>query len=113
MKYYLVKSRKDWADEFDCYGLEVYVEDEYNRYINFLEENKDMEVSLYFGTNEGWDDVTWEDIKEDITIEEITEEEYEMLKKLRLTCYGNIALVSDMVAEISDIIEYREFETHE
>lgn len=56
MNYYLINDSKDWADECDVQFYEILNEEEYQKYMYCKEKFKTFEGSLYFGTNEGWDD---------------------------------------------------------
>lgn len=77
--YKLVKMKKDYADEFNC---EAFVAIQGEELINqFLSELNDLchnaEIEVYFGSNEYLYDF---DLTE-FTIVDITETEYEALKR--------------------------------
>jgi hypothetical protein len=56
--YYLVKLNRDWADEFSVFGYKIMEPEEFRSFFDYLDVNKDAEISLSFGTNEGWDHET-------------------------------------------------------
>lgn len=90
-EYVLVQFESDWSDEFDVYGSEVMTKEKYERYINDLTEKwKDgITVECYFGTNEGF---TWDNISDYIdclTVKDISEEEYNIIKRLFGKHYGH------------------------
>ena len=94
MRYIIIKYEDDYADEFDVKGFSVISfesEEEYNKYFSYLERIRTEitdEISLYFGSNEGIDYKNGKDFLKTISIEEITEEQYNTFKQLRLISYG-------------------------
>jgi hypothetical protein len=81
MKYYLVRFRNNWADEFNVTGAFLINEHEYKMVHEIFDEHKDEIVSCSFGTNEGWDDETLEDFTSSYSFHEISEDEMVVLKK--------------------------------
>ena len=73
--YYLVKFNKDWGDEFNVSGFSIYEKTIWNDLYEKLNNNKDKEVSFYFGNNEGWDDEYIGNFLKNIEITPITAEE--------------------------------------
>jgi len=65
MKWYLVKFKKNWADEFNVEGFFLATEEEYNLATKIIGEIGDKNTfRYYFGTNEGWGEYDEETIKE-------------------------------------------------
>lgn len=50
----LVTFRKDWADEFDAVGHQVFNKFVMSEFLERLETFRKSGSSFYFGTNEGW-----------------------------------------------------------
>ena len=88
MKYYLVVYNGNYADEFDVYFHQVMSEEELTKARNLISKTDWQDVEFYFGTNEEISVYTKElmEYLEDPT--EITEEEYNVLKKLGLLKIG-------------------------
>lgn len=80
--YYLIKFDKDWADEFNVYGFQIFEQVEWDKLYKKLKKNKNKEVSFNFGTNEGWDEEPIQSFLDDIEIIEITEDEKNIIEKL-------------------------------
>jgi hypothetical protein len=81
--YYLVKFNKDWADEFNVYGFNIFKQEEWDLLAKEMKRRKkDQAGTWYFGTNEGWDDDTIGDFYDALTPILITEEEKELFIKL-------------------------------
>lgn len=81
--YYLVKFSKDWADEFTVYGFSIFKKEEWDAlYLQLVENKNNAAGSMYFGTNEGWDDETIGDFLNDIEVKAITNEEKKIINKL-------------------------------
>lgn len=78
MKYYLINTRVDWADEFDVPFYEILNEEEYENFMYCKTKLKHVFGGFYFGTNEGWDD-DFDFL--DFTPIEISEESARVLKK--------------------------------
>lgn len=98
-KYFLVSYEEDYADEFDVSGMKIFTEEEYNsflnnqRYAKELEEKGELEkdfgrIELYFGTNEFLDFNSVDEIIKVLKVQEITEQEFNILKKLDLGSFG-------------------------
>ena len=90
MKYVLAGSY-NWADEFDVYFFEVLNERDKAIYDMAKQIFEHWFGGFSFGTNEGWDDdfdyLDWD-------LVEITDEEYEVLKKCHIrgeTIYDRFA----------------------
>ena len=47
----LIKFNKDWADEFDVYGLAIMTECEWQTFVAGIPD-----LTYNFGTNEGWEE---------------------------------------------------------
>lgn len=54
MKYYLVKSNVNWADELDLEGFDIFTEEELEKIKKDLahEENEENVKTVYIGSNE-------------------------------------------------------------
>ncbi len=83
MKYYLVKFNSNWADEMSIYGHLAMKEKEYLVWKNRIDSFK-FPINCYVGTNEDID-IT----KADYSTQEISEQEYKTLKKLKLLDIGS------------------------
>ena len=71
-EYVLVKFSKDWADEFSAEGFTIYEKEMWQQIEKFVEDNPDREITFYFGTNEGWDDIAISEIMEECKVHNIT-----------------------------------------
>jgi len=79
MKYYFVKYKGCWADEFMVEGADVMTEGTYkNLLLDLLLINYPAELS--FGTNEWMDYSSAEEIMSDLKLTEISKEEYDIMK---------------------------------
>ena len=79
MKHYLIKDSINWADECDVHFFELLDEDMYNKYMICKDILKEWYNSYYFGTNEGWEDDEFDYLNFEPI--ELTDEEYQVLKK--------------------------------
>lgn len=79
MKYVLVKWSADWADEFNTDGFLIATKEHWNQYIKNLQE-KYQHVSIYFGTNEGWEDMPVKDYIFNCHVSDISDEEKSVLQ---------------------------------
>lgn len=95
-KYYLVKYKANWADEFDVYGHEVLNEEEFKLYTAGLDNLHELEYC--FGTNQEIHYKSNESLKKDFTFQELTQAEYEVLKSTGLLRAGDMP--GDQVYEI-------------
>lgn len=87
--YYLVKFHKDWADEFDVYGFAIFKESEWLKIKKELEANKEKTAgSVYFGTNEGWDNETVGDFLKAFDAKLISNTEKGVITRLLGDDYG-------------------------
>ena len=84
MKKYLARFVGNYADEFDLDGIQVWTEDEVDEFKaaakRYFKVNDELEI--YFGTNEA---MTWysaEDVINDVSFKEISNEEANMLTRL-------------------------------
>ena len=115
MKYYLIKTEADYADEFYVYGMSVLSEEEFKilndtffeclkREERRKEKIRDKETSNFFpcwedeyiicfGTNEDLIFGSIKDIRDTYTIKGISEKQYNTLKELDLLSYGETSLV--------------------
>ena len=94
MKYLLIKSTDDWADEFDICSCRAIAVNEANEKIFYdalddLRTRKTDDVNFFFGTNEETAYENGEQFYNTIKVKEISKEEYETLRKLGLDNFGN------------------------
>ena len=90
-KYYLIRYKGNYADEFNVESFSVETEEEYNEFLSAMKkvENNGEYISINVGTNES---IEYDDIEEytsDLTITEISESDYETFKKLDLLFFGD------------------------
>ncbi len=88
---YLVKFQKDYADEFDVYGITAMTSYELLDYIKEVNgiDNNNYPVEYGFGTNESLIYESSKDIFEALTVIEITVEQYEFLNAAGLIQFGH------------------------
>lgn len=87
MKYYLVKSSWNWADEIDFGGSNVFTEEELEKAkyeLKILVDEGDVSHNAYIGSNEDQDICPSEVLNELNRAEEITEAEYNAIRKADL-----------------------------
>jgi hypothetical protein len=77
---YLINSRVCWADECDVYFIEVLSEDAKRVYMAAKKVWGDWYDTLYFGTNEGWEDFDYLDFD----LIELSDEEANVLQKYNI-----------------------------
>ena len=99
-KYFLVTYEADYADEFEVKGMKIFTKAEYitfknnQRYARHLERIGEIEtgdweqIELYFGTNEWLSFDNVDEIIRALNVREITEQEYNTLKNLGLSSFG-------------------------
>jgi hypothetical protein len=103
--YYFVKFERDWADEFSVYGYRIMSVEDFSDFYNYMLQNADVEISLGFGTNEGWDCETVEDYSRCLSIEEISESTAQELISKKLDSFGvfwDLAYIKECVEEALD-----------
>lgn len=71
----------NYADEFDISGFRVFTDPEYMAWMNDLQK-KQFPIECYFGTNESIEYKNLEAYKNRLTLESISKDEYNILKKL-------------------------------
>lgn len=80
MKYYLVKEKANWADEFDIQGFKLFKSESIinleNQIIDSVTVDEIFPTELYFGTNEWQEYESREDLLRDLEIIEISETQY-------------------------------------
>jgi hypothetical protein len=81
MKYYLLKFKRNWADEFDCDGFSVVNETEFNQLtLIFANDIADQPMNFGFGSNQGWEgEFTYRQFWNGLGKKEITAGEAEFL----------------------------------
>lgn len=90
---YLVKEDSNWADEFGLQGFKLVKADNEEEVIeqvvrNCTDKDEKFPIELYFGTNEFQEYDTKEDLINDLSIQEITEDDVKVLLKLFPNCYS-------------------------
>ena len=103
MKYYLVKSELNWADETNFEGFDLLTEDELKKAKKEF-KNLSLTVNAYIGTNEDVDIEASEVLKDLSGAQEITESEYNFLNRLFSEHYGE-TLYNNFI-ESSDYEDY-------
>lgn len=88
MQFYLVKFSADYADEFDVYGFCIMTEIEYKEFMNDLKK-VDWPSENYFGTNEAIECESYEDYMRSVTVTDISQSEYDTIKRCFGRCWGN------------------------
>lgn len=87
-KFYLVKFKCDWSDEFDVTGVSVCDSVRYDHEKQTVEQNPEYELrELYFGTNEFLDEMTLSELYECFTFIEISETTYLELQPAFISMY--------------------------
>ncbi|MGL5710466.1 MAG: hypothetical protein ACRCW9_06475 [Cetobacterium sp.] len=81
MKKYYVTFKRDWADEFYYTAVFLSNEEKKLNLEDLAKQYKDKTFNYYFGTNEGWEDVTLSELLEDFDYQEISDSTYEELSK--------------------------------
>lgn len=92
MEYVLLKLGTNWADEFDVESLMICTGEEYQELINDIKKNFKPGYEYYFGTNECVEFDSVEEILDNITVAEISEEFYNTFKELVGTEFGILPL---------------------
>jgi hypothetical protein len=86
--YYLVKYQSDWADEMDIFGLDLLTDTD-KEYFERLAPSHDSPLVHNVGTNEDIKYTSKEQLLDCYEWVSITQQEYEILKKLIGTYYGH------------------------
>lgn len=99
---YLVKEDSDWADEFGLQGFKIIGANSEEEVIekvirNCTNEDEKFPVELYFGTNEFQEYDSKEDLINDLSIQEITEDDLKVFLKFFPDCgksaFGTTAII--------------------
>lgn len=77
--YILIKWSCDWADEFNTDGFILTTKDKWEEYVSKLPTNIGH---MYFGTNEGWDDMSREDYLHSCKTQPVSDGDAKCLFKL-------------------------------
>jgi len=80
-QYYLMKFECDYSDEFDVYGISIINLKEMNEIYEGIEKAK-YPKECYFGSNEMLMFENGIDAKRSFTFEALTDNEYQVLKKM-------------------------------
>lgn len=112
MKYFVVKFSRDWADEFDVYGMQIINETKFDA-INKALENKEVastEFKYSFGTNEGWEgDCDLSELWEEFVFTEIDASQAETIYNVFGATWGNFPDIIDQFESITDNPAIEEF----
>ena len=84
----LLKFQKDWADAFYAEGFMIMEDEEYELFSKAMKSVKDRWCSWYFGTNEGFEDITYGELFESVEVTPLNPGQAMILKDLFLTPYG-------------------------
>lgn len=106
----LLKFRKDWADELDCYGTKIMPKPQWESLKTAIESVSREAVSYYFGTNEGWDDPIGSYLQ-DITVKEIDNNTTMVLIATIGAEFGNFPYLEDLLSDCTqtpEVIAYLE-----
>lgn len=101
----LLTFNEDWADEFSPFGFSIMAQEEWDLKRNVLESLRDIELSWYFGTNEGYEE-KGSFFLDSIKVKPISKEEVETLE----TLFGSNMYAYGLFPELEDIVEYLEEE---
>lgn len=74
----------NWNDEFDIVGMQIHTKEYWEKLEKAINSVKDYMPAWYFGTNEGFDAETFEDILDNIKVIPIDEAQKESLKILKI-----------------------------
>lgn len=89
-KIYLIQENGCWADEFDLEGFKIVEapseEEAFEEVISERIGNRKFPIEIYFGTNESQEYETKEELLNDLSIQEITKEDYEVLTRIFPNC---------------------------
>lgn len=112
-KYYILNYEANWADEMNVEGFEIVDETEYQEFLDVLEKfknNDSMEsISFYIGSNEEMCYESKEALFNDITIDEISKEEFDLLSKRFGRGFGftdGIDFIYNYVLDMEDEDDY-------
>ena len=83
-EYVLLVFDMNWHDEFDLYGLRILTKEYWEKLEKAVNSVKDYMPGWYFGTNEGFDEETFEDILDNIKVIPLNEVDRDVLKKLKI-----------------------------
>lgn len=119
MTHKLVTFKKDYADEFYVYGFKIFSPQEFEEWLKEYKQHGKHLFVFSFGTNEEWyeEDKSWNDVlRNDMTITDLTPEQYDMINKLFATKngeWGTFPVISEWAIDDEDEEEEEEEEEHE
>ena len=101
MATFLIKEDSSWADEFGLQGFKLVKANNKEEAIEKVIErhlmDEDFPMELYFGTNECQEYANKEDLINDLSIQEITEDDVKVLLRLFPDCddfaFGTTAII--------------------
>lgn len=82
MTHYVAKFCADYADEFNVYGIRLFTEESFDRFMDQVQQMSFDGREFYFGTNEFVEFSSSEEYLNAIDLEKVTEEEYELFKRV-------------------------------
>jgi hypothetical protein len=85
--YYLAKFSDNWADEIDLHGF-VLTDDKEELLKTTREWFKECEGHMGFGSNQGKQYRSYEEMMKRISFKKMTKDEYQTLKKFFPSSYG-------------------------
>jgi hypothetical protein len=95
-KQLLVKTEFNWGDEFDISGFAVFSESQWDevmdRVFDLFESRHGDVYEFWFGTNQAIELSSFQEWREGVSVEEISDEEAAVLKKLFPYCSGFFVL---------------------
>lgn len=77
---FLIKFKKDWADEFDVHGIRVLSNEQWNKLKEAI-ENVKYPLEIYFGTNEDFVFTNSQDTLRELNVTEIEDCEADIFKQ--------------------------------
>ena len=81
-KWLLIKFEKNWADEFDCQGLTIITEKEWELHKFKAKYCVTYPIESFFGTNEGWEYKSFSEYIKSFKVEVITDDQALFINKL-------------------------------
>ncbi len=100
MNRIIVTFKKDWADEFDCQQL-IVLEGTIDRVKAYINHHCEEVLDLYFGTNEGFDELD----PSDFAVSNLSEEEFQTIKKYLLPNSWNVTFGTGILAAFFEEFE--------
>lgn len=77
----LLKFHGNWADELDVFGMKLVTQEQFESIQRGLTVNGSDRSGWYFGSNEGFDDETWNDLWANVTVMELNDEDLNVITR--------------------------------